>query len=142
MCVLYTYLQRYTKSDDEWCWSAWARAECLKECQNTVRHRIWILINLHWLNVLGSIWILWLLSVHWQSITQARFFFFGSWLLIDNWKISFLYAASVWWLLQVPISMVSVHKSGSVWFCPQNGQPWTATGLGLTQILWGPNWTT
>jgi hypothetical protein len=37
----------------------------------------------------------------------------------------------------------SVHKFSSIrFFCPQNGQPWTATGLGPTHILWGPNRTT
>ena len=36
ICDLYTYLQTYAKFNDEKCWSAWVRAECLKECPNTV----------------------------------------------------------------------------------------------------------
>ncbi|EDR00223.1 uncharacterized protein LACBIDRAFT_314636 [Laccaria bicolor S238N-H82] len=37
----------------------------------------------------------------------------------------------------------SVCKFSSVrFFAPQNAQPWTATGLGTTQILREPNQTT
>jgi len=40
------------------------------------------------------------------------------------------------------ISLIGLYPQFSPVFCPQNGQPWTTTGLGLTHILWGPNRTT
>ena len=40
-------------------------------------------------------------------------------------------------------AITSVRRSGSVrFFCPKNGQPWTVTGPGPTQILREPNRTT